>query len=299
MIFLAAAALLFALSAAGLILLRQAITPRVFPYMKSYAIEVEKGKLVEAEYLDWDKHEISLDSPFGYRLSGTYFPLPGAQKTAIIVHGFTYTRMGSVKYLPLFRRRGFNVLIYDQRYHGLSGGPNTTFGFYEKHDLKAMVDWALAQLGPGGRVGTHGESLGAATCLLHAASDPRPAFVIADCGYADLTEQLALRLRLDYHLPAFPLLPAASLLCRMKAGFHFRQVSPLREAAGLTMPVLFIHGLDDDYIPPEHSQRLYQASPPGLGSLYLAPNAGHAEALWNNRVEYDRRVGEFLEQAGI
>ncbi len=289
---------LFLLAAAALLTSR-AIRPRRFPYLKTYAIEVEKGKLVEADYWTWDKQPIRLQSPFGYSLCGDYYPLPGAQRTVVLVHGFTYTRLGCIKYLPIFRALGFNVLIYDQRYHGLSGGANTSFGFYEQHDLRVVFDWALAQLPTGGTVGSMGESLGGATCLLHAALDPRPAFVIADCTYADLKEQLALRLRLDYHLPPFPLLPLASLICRLQAGFWFGQVSPLRAVAALEMPTLFIHGQADGYTPPQASRRLYEAKARGLRRLYLAPNADHAEAYWNNRAEYARQVEDFLRAAGV
>jgi len=283
----------------ALYLLRQALTPRTFPYLKSYALEVKKGRLLELEYLTWEKEELRLQSPWGYELAGTYFPLPGARKTVVIVHGFGYTRMGSVKYIPIFRDRGFNVLIYDQRYHGLSGGSNTTFGYYEKDDLKVMVNWALERVGAQGGVGIMGESLGAATCLLHAATDRRVAFVISDCAYADLYDQLVTRLRLDYHLPAFPLLPLAGWLCRRLAGFTFADVSPEREAALIQAPVLVIHGKKDTDILPDHARRLYAAIQLRRSKLYLVPNAGHAEAYWSNRVEYDRQVGDFLQQVEL
>ncbi len=286
--------LLLALLAGAFYLLGKAIKPRTFPYLKSFAIEVENGKLVEGEYAAWDKVELRLRSPFGYELSGTYFPLPGANKTVVIVHGITYTRLGSVKYMPIFRSRGFNVLIFDLRFHGLSGGPNCTFGYYEKHDLKVVVDYALQRLEGQGIVGVMGESLGASTCLQYAAIDPRAAFVISDCAFADLYDQLANRLRLDYHLPAFPLLPLAGWLCKRLAGFTFRDVCPERDIASVEAPVLIIHGQDDDYVFPLHAQRLYAAKRKGLRKLYLASNAGHAEAFWNNRAAYDRQVGEFL-----
>ncbi len=288
--------LLIILAAAGYYLMRQALYPQTVPYIKSYALEVENGRLDEAAYLAWEKEDVAIQSPAGYRLRGTYFPLPGAQRTIILVHGISYTRLGMMKYMPMFRRRGYNVLMYDQRYHGMSGGRNTSFGFHEKFDLKAAVDWALQRLGPGGLVATMGESLGAATCLQHAAIDPRLAFVIADAAYADLYDELALRLRVDYHLPGFPLLPAAGLFFRLDAGFYISQVNPARDVAQMELPVFFVHGQQDAYIPMEHSQRLYQAKAHGLRRLYLAPNADHVESYWTDPEEYDRQVGEFLDQ---
>ena len=289
---------LFLLAIAA-VLTQRAIRPRCFPYLKTYQIEVEHGYLNEAEYWAWEKQEVEIASPFGYRLSATYFPLAGAERTAVLVHGITYTRLGCIKYLPIFRRLGFNVLIYDQRYHGLSGGPNCTFGFYERYDLRAVLDWALAQLPAGGWAGTMGESLGAAVCLQHAALDPRPAFVIADCAYADLNDLLRLRLRRDAGLPAFPFLPLASLIARLQAGFWFGQVSPLREMPRLSMPVLLIHGQQDDYVPPQHSRRLYEAKRHGLRRLYLAPNAGHAESYASDPAAYERVIGEFLRECAL
>lgn len=291
--------LILFLLAVSAVLTQRAIRPRRFAYLKTYQIEVENGKLNETDYWSWEKQEVRLTSPFGYPLSATYFPLAGAERTVVLVHGITYTRLGCIKYLPLFRRRGFNVLMYDQRYHGLSGGGNCTFGFYERHDLRAVLDWALAQLPPGGWAGTMGESLGAAVCLQHAAIDPRPAFVIADCPFADLNELLALRLRRDVGLPAFPFLPLSSLIARLQAGFWFGQAAPLRAMPLLQMPVLLVHGQQDDYIPPQHSRRLYAAKRHGLRRLYLAPNAGHAESYWNNRAAYEQEVEQFLREAGL
>ncbi len=292
--------LLIFLLAVAAVLTQRVIRPRRFAYLKTYQIEVERGYLNEAEYWSWEKQEVVIPSPFGYPLSATYFPLPNARRTVILVHGITYTRLGCIKYLPIFRRLGFNALLYDQRAHGLSGGCFCTFGYYERHDLRAALDWVLAQLPPGGWVGTMGESLGAAVCVEHAAMDGRAAFVIADCPYADLNDLLRLRLRRDAGLPSFPFLPLASLIARLQAGFWFGQVSPLRAAARLRMPALFIHGQQDDYVPPDHSRRLYAASKQsGLRRLYLAPNAAHAESYGSNPAAYAEAVEQFLRAAGL
>src|SRR3989304_2431748 len=142
------ALLMLVVRGSSLWIVKQALYPRKFSYEKSYLIEVENGRFSEDVWNSWEKHELIIQSPYGYNLSGTWLPQPGSKKTIILLHGFPYTRVGMIKYIPVFRSRGFNVLIYDQRYYGRSGGPFTSYGFFEKHDLKAALDWGLGNTGP-------------------------------------------------------------------------------------------------------------------------------------------------------
>jgi uncharacterized protein len=297
-ILIALGAILLAIVAASYHFSSKVIKPHTLPVEFTYQHEVEDGKIVEAEFNAWPREEVRIRSPYGYDLFGLWFPLPGARKTTIICHGITWTLYGSVKYMPLFRKRGYNILIYDHRNHGCSGGHDTTFGYYEKHDLSAVVDWVLAHCGADCRVAVHGESMGAGIALQHAAIDPRVACYVADCPYADLPELLRFRLRQDYHLPPFPLLTLALWFARLRSGADLRQVSPARDMPRIETPILFMHGRDDDYIPPQMSESMYAAKA-GPRGLYLAPNAGHAQAFWNNQEEYDRILGEFLEGLGL
>jgi fermentation-respiration switch protein FrsA (DUF1100 family) len=292
-------AILLVLSSCGYYFARLIIYPKIFPFEEVLRKEIETGRLVEAEYTPWPKEELRIHSPFGYELYAVYHPLEGAQRTVVLTHGITWSLYGMILYARSFRKRGFNVLLYDIRYHGHSGGRNTSFGYYEKHDLKTVVDWALSRLEPGGIVGTLGLSLGAATTLQHAAIDPRITFAVSDCSFSDLTELLTHRMRQDYHLPSFPLLNLASLFTRLIAGWTFQQVSPLRAISQVETPIFFIHGQQDTYILPNMSVALYNAKTHGIRKLYLAPNAGHAESLPNNLVEYDQKVEEFLQEIGI
>ncbi|MCX8025353.1 MAG: alpha/beta fold hydrolase [Thermanaerothrix sp.] len=286
--------LLLALGLFSAYLCWRALHPRVLPLLKTYQIEVERGRLDERAYRTWPKQEVKVRSPWGYYLAATYFPLPGAKRTLIFAHGHGYSRFGGVKVVPFFHRLGFNVLLFDQRGHGLSGGSTCTYGYYERHDMRALTTWALTQLGPGGTVGTMGESLGAATCLLHAAIDPRVAFVIADSPYARLEDVFKQRLREDYHLPEIPFYHTTTWLCRLIAGFTPQQVAPIEVMPLLGAPVLLIHGSTDTLIPVKAAHELCRAAPEGKCVLYVAEGAEHVEAYDLNPVAYFDQITAFL-----
>jgi uncharacterized protein len=290
--------ILLVLLACGYYFSRLVIYPRVLTFEEVLHKEIESGRLVASDYAPWPKEEVRIHSSFGYDLYAVYHPLTGAQRTLVLTHGITWGLSGMLPYAALFRKRGFNVLLYDIRNHGRSGGLNTSFGHYEKQDLKTVVDWAFSRLGPGGKVGTLGLSLGAATTLQHAAIDPRITFAVSDCSFSCLPDLLAFRMRQDYHLPPFPLLNLSNFFTRLLAGWSYTQASPIQAVTQVETPIFFIHGEMDTYIPPQMSVDLYNAKAKGLRKLYLAPNAGHAEALSKNPVEYDQQVDEFLMEIG-
>jgi fermentation-respiration switch protein FrsA (DUF1100 family) len=62
----------------------------------------------------------------------------------------------------------------------------------------------------------------------------------------------------------------------------------------VTTPILFIHGQNDTYIPPQMSQDLFNAKTQGDRRLYLVPGAGHAYACSTDAREYERQVNAFL-----
>ncbi|MBN1488086.1 MAG: alpha/beta hydrolase, partial [Anaerolineae bacterium] len=274
------------------------IYPETFSIEETYNTEIENGWVREDGYLSWPKEEITLRSPYGYKLFGIYLPVEGAKKTVICVHGITWTLYGSIQYINMFRSRGFNVLIIDNRNHGHSEGNTTSYGYYEKHDLKAWVNWVMQRCGEDCIVGTHGVSMGAAIVLQHLAIDNRINFCIADCPYASIYEEAAYRLKIEHHLPPSLIMPLTNLLTKLRMRYYLSDAAPIKVIDQINTPVFFIHGKDDDYIPPEASIQLYEAKP-GAKKLYLSPNAIHAESHMKNQAEYETFVGEFLQEVGV
>lgn len=256
---------------------------------------LEDNKYVDlAAVQHLSSQEVWLGSPFGYKMRGCFYPNGVSTKTIILCHGITVNLYHSLKYFHIFYQRGFNVLLYDQRNHGQSGGRFTTLGFYEKQDLSAWVDWVFNRVGPHSSIGIHGESMGAATALQCAAKDHRIAFCIADCPFSDLTALLRFRLKSDYYLPPFPWLPMASMITYLRTKTSFRNVSPIATIKDIFAPVLFIHGLEDTYIPPEMSMEMYRQKE-GPKDILLVKGAKHAKSIVIAPQTYEAKVESFLK----
>ena len=282
---------------AGFYLASRLLWPKGHPPDAVFQREVEAGNIRPSEYEIWPKREVVIQSPGGYPLFGIYFPAENSRRTVLIVHGFAYGLYGSVKYMPMFRRRNFNILLIDLRHHGRSGGANITWGVREKHDLAAWASWVLAQHGKDGTLGTLGESLGGATVLQHAAIDPRVAFTIADCPYSSLRALLENILKTRYRLPPSPLLELGEFWCRILGGFTFRDASPIEVAGKIETPMLLMHGEEDALVPAGMSRELFEAKTNGVRGIRVFPGAGHAEAFISDPQLYEETVSKFFESA--
>ena len=138
--------------------------------------------------------------------------------------------LGGIKYASIFHDLGFDCVLYDQRNHGRSDKAITTMGVCESRDLAAVCDWVREKFGEAIVLGTHGESMGAATVMLHSALDGRLAFAMEDCGYSNFSKELRYALRVRFHLPVYPILPIASLFYKLRGGEFFGRISPRRRA---------------------------------------------------------------------
>jgi fermentation-respiration switch protein FrsA (DUF1100 family) len=250
--------------------------------------------------------EFAIHSAFGYDLRCALWPRKknaafpdGRRRVAIFAHGFTYCLLGGVKYASIFHELGFDCVFYDHRNHGFSGRAPTTMGYLEAKDLAAVCAWARARFGEDALLGTHGESMGAATVMLHAATDSRLAFAVEDCGFCDLNGELRFVLRHRYRMPAYPALPVASLFSRLRGGVPFGRVTPMDALKTCGhVPMLFVHGQEDALVPHAMLAANYGAKP-GVKAMLSVPGADHAGSYRTNSALYRKTVTDFLRENGV
>ena len=216
-------------------------------------------------------------------------------RTAVIVHGYTdnAVRMLPIGYL-YSRQLGYNILLPDLHAHGLSEGDAVQMGWLDRLDVLQWMDTANELFGDSTRMVVHGVSMGAATTMM-VSGEELPPYVkcfVEDCGYTSVWDEFKGELKNQFGLPAFPLLDVASWLCGLKYDWTFREASALEQVKRCALPMLFIHGDADTFVPTWMVHPLYEAKP-GPKELWLVPGAAHAVSYKENKVEYTRRVQEF------
>ena len=235
----------------------------------------------------------------GLKLHATYFPVQenlGKKKAVICFHG--YTSQGMSDYIGLsdyYQKRGFAMLLPDARAHGQSEGEYIGFGCLDRQDAIGWVNWVIGELGEDVEILLHGTSMGAATLLmLSGLSLPRQVKgIVSDCGFTSPKEVFTHVLHTMYHLPAFPVIPGADLVNRKLAGYGMDECNAKREVEKATVPILFIHGDADTFVPCSMCEEIYEHCASKKSKLIVA-GAAHAESYYKDRESYEKALTKFI-----
>ncbi|QQO09260.1 alpha/beta hydrolase [Breznakiella homolactica] len=216
--------------------------------------------------------------------------------TAVILHGLSWTHYGALKYARGFIEKGWNTVVFDLGGHGASPAgtiPAPAYGYYEKYDLDAVVDWTRSRFPGAVPLVLIGESMGAATVLQYAplgapAGTPRKEWkmdvVAADCSYTSMKDAMGARLK-ALHIPDCIGIPARTLVSfflRRFRGYTLSDASPEKACMESPVPILFIHGEADRYVPTKMSVEMAEkrtAAGSGPTELVLVRDASHAKSV--------------------
>ncbi|MBQ7520028.1 MAG: alpha/beta fold hydrolase [Clostridia bacterium] len=276
-------------------------------FLADYSMKIRRQTLEQArkwqsEHYDisWydtiKKQDYTVKSYDGYVLNvQKLFNSQPSDRYILISHGYTDNHIGSLKYSRMYLDLGFNVILYDLRGHGENEPTFCTYSIRERRDLEALIRDSRARYPEAKVFGIHGESLGSATSIAVLEYKPPIDFVVADCGFSEITTVMQGGLR-GMHLPAW-LVHWASVCAKIRFGYYYHQMRPIDSLADNRIPILFIHGDKDDFIIPAHSQNMQKATK-GYSELHLIPGATHAASILTAPEDYKRYVQAFLQKIG-
>ena len=303
--------LLFVLCAAALLLIVSGVYVFVVGCLwrkdLPWLVEDEIKKTPYGKYFDhirtahqWlqdnNAQNVYIQSEDGLKLHAFWIPAENARGTVLFAHGYRSTMLVDFGLaFDLYHRLGMNLLVPDQRCHGQSEGRFITFGVKESRDMVCWIKHHNNSFGVYPMI-LSGLSMGAAT-MLYLADKPLPANVkgiIADCGFTSPKEILSCVFKKTVHLSAGPTLFITDLIARLFAGFSLNQEDTRRCLAQAKLPVLLVHGIDDDFVPCEMTKQAYDACT-GPKELLLVKDAGHGVSFLVEKEKYIQTIIHFLD----
>lgn len=238
--------------------------------------------------------EHSITSHDGLRLCARYYEFSPESPVEIMFHGYRGSAERDMSGgIDRSFSCGHSAFIVDQRCSGLSDGCVISFGINESRDCMLWLNYVM-KLFPGREIILTGISMGASTVLLASANElpPQVKGILADCGYSSAKEELYHVIR-SMKLPPKVFYPLVRLAGRLFGGFDVDKCRPVDAVKSCRVPVIFLHGEADDFVPPYMSRENFEACA-SRKALVLIPGAGHGVGFPADPELYLSSVREFF-----
>lgn len=273
--------------------------------------DIPDGDIYEVfrdDMIEWTKairtmpHEdVEIRSKDGLTLRGKYYEYEKDAPVELLFHGYKGNAERDLSGgVERCFRLGRSVMIIDQRASGRSDGHVITFGIKESEDCYEWVKYALRRFGKDRKLIIGGVSMGAATVMM-ATRFPLPenvVCVLADCGYTSAKEIICKVVK-EMKLPPALFYPLIKLGARLYGGFDLEETSPIEQMQKCTIPVVFVHGDTDDFVPYEMSVRLHKICSSEKKALITIKGAGHGLAFPKDRDGYVGALTKIRDNWGL
>ena len=161
--------------------------------------------------------------------------------------------------------------------------------------MKLWIDWIIEN-NSNANIVIHGVSMGGATTMNLSGENLQGnvRVFIEDSGYTSAWNIFKGELKYRFNFPSFPLLNIANIVTNMRADYDLKTPSPIEQVAKADRPIMFIHSRDDDFIPFEMVEELYEAKVNGDREIIRTDTAGHGDVMYYLNDEYWNQVFEFI-----
>lgn len=226
----------------------------------------------------------------------SYVVTQNSNKWAIVVHGYG----GSGKLMSdkskYFYDMGYNVLIPDLRGHGKSEGDYIGMGWKDRLDIISWINFIIKE-NPNAEIVLHGTSMGAATVLMTSGENlpSNVKAIVADCAYTSAWDEFSYQLETYLKVPSYYILNVTNMVTKLKAGYSLKEASALECVKKATVPILYIHGDKDKFVPYSMMDKLYDATNSPKEKLTIE-GGEHANSDLVSPFLYWLTVEDFLNQ---
>jgi len=211
--------------------------------------------------------------------------------TIIIAHGLGASKSDFINLSGFLSSNGFNVLLFDFRAHGESGGKSCSLGLKEQMDITAALDYIISRKNLKNKnIGLYGFSLGGSAGILTASKDLRIKAIVADTPFSRLYTISADVIKRTYHLPSFPFMQLANVFYRLSFGGWIGQVAPADVIHLISpRPILLITSDIDQMTPIYHARELIRkAGEPK--ELWVIEGATHGGTISMDAERYNQKL---------
>lgn len=212
----------------------------------------------------------------------------------IIVHGYTNNALEMLDVAYNFYKKGYSILLIDQRAHGKSDGIYSTHGFYERKDMLSWIDYINKKKKT--KIILYGISMGG-TVIMRTVGENLPNNVICaieDCGFISNYDQFYNQLKYLKFLPK-PIISSFNIFSSIFFGFNIYKFKPEEILMNGKIPFMFIHGSSDKLVPPKNAYDAYQLYK-GKKKLLIIDGAKHMKSSIQDSKKYYNEIFSFIKE---
>ena len=230
---------------------------------------------VTPRQVGFEYDDVDFESSDGIRLHGWYVPAPERRGTVLFLHGNAGNISHRLDSIAVFRELGLDTFIFDYRGYGQSEGRTSEDGTYK--DAEAAWQYLVTERDTDpAEIVIFGRSIGGAVAAWLGTKHKAAALIVE----SSFTSAVDMASRI------YPFMPVR-LLTRLR-------YPVIDYVAATTSPVLIVHSHDDEIIPFQMGQALYEAAP--APKAFLELRGGHNDAFFLSRDRYRQGLSTYIAE---
>jgi len=240
----------------------------------------------------------AIESFDDHELVAHWYPCDNAKRIIVAMHGWRSAWSKDFGLIASFwHEQHCHVLFVEQRGQGESGGEYMGFGMTERFDCRDWVERVDAQNTERLPIYLVGVSMGAATVMMASALELPETVrgIIADCGYTSPHAIWKYVANNKFRIPYDIFGKLVDDICRKTTNFGSKEITAVDALKETTIPVLFIHGTDDHFVPVTMTYENYKACA-SEKRLLVVPGADHAMSYYIDPVAYETALKDFWQE---